>query len=108
MSVSGNSTCVFFVTGNSSAAEYYAEQLEIREETFDEIFWDESTGTWRDYDTTTSKHSVNSYLSSVAPLVWGCGPSNTSKQLSTLRYLQVLVLLFNFCVYRGINRMKGS
>ena len=70
-------------------AEYYAEQWQMREETFDEIFWDESSGTWRDFDTTTSEHLSNFYLSSVAPLVWGCGPSNTSKQLSTLDYLKV-------------------
>ena len=81
---------VFLVAlGNVSSAEYYAEQLEMREETFDEIFWDELSGTWRDFDTTTSRHSDNFYLSSVAPLVWQCGPINTSKQLSTLSYLKV-------------------
>ena len=79
----------YFALGNSSGAEYYAELLQMREETFDEIFWNESSGTWRDFDTTTSKHLDSFYLSSVAPLVWGCGPSNTSKQLSTLRYLEV-------------------
>lgn len=82
----------YFALGNSSRAEYYTELLQMREETFDEIFWNESSGTWRDFDTTTSEHLENFYLSSVAPLVWGCGPSNTSKQLSTLRYLEVSYL----------------
>ena len=80
---------VLVALGNASLAEYYAEQLKLREETFDEIFWDESSGTWRDFDTTTSRHLEIFYLSSVAPLVWQCGPSNTSKQLSTLSYLKV-------------------
>lgn len=75
--------------GNFSAAEYFADLLQAREESFDEIFWDESSGTWNDFDITTSDHLDDFYLSSVAPLVWRCGPSNTSKQLSTLSYLQV-------------------
>lgn len=87
--------CLLFVSGNSSAAEYYDELLQEREETFDEIFWDELSGTWRDFDTTTSEHLDNFYLSSVAPLVWGCGPRNISKQLSTLTYLKVNYFLPN-------------
>ena len=90
-----------FPLGNSSTADYYAEQLQMREETFDEIFWDESSGTWRDFDMRTSEHLDNFYLSSVAPLVWRCGPSNISKHLSTLSYLNVSYLgtsCFSICI----------
>ena len=83
----------FCFVGNFSGAEYYAELMEAREEMFNEIFWNESSGTWRDFDITASKHLENFYLSSVAPLVWGCGSRNVSKELSTLRYLEVSCLL---------------
>ncbi|XP_065920770.1 trehalase-like isoform X2 [Dysidea avara] len=76
------------ITGNYTGAYYYNEARQEREEIFDEMFWNETTGTWRDIDITTGQHLDGFYLSSVAPLVWGCGPSNTSRQLSTLRYLK--------------------
>jgi len=75
--------------GNYTGAYYYNEAREEREEIFDEMFWNETTGTWRDFDITANQHLDGFYLSSVAPLIWECGTSNTTRQLSTLRYLKV-------------------
>jgi len=75
--------------GNYTGADYYNEARQQREEIFDEIFWNETSGIWRDFDITTNQHLDGIYLSSVAPLVWECGPSNTTRQLSTLKYLKV-------------------
>ena len=84
----GSSPC-FVISGNYTGAYYYNEARQEREEIFDEMFWNETTGTWRDFDLSTNRHLDGLYLSSVAPLVWQCGSSNISRQLSTLSYLKV-------------------
>ena len=54
----------------------------------EKFLWDEEAGLWSDWDLATGGHSPEFYASSLFPLLWGCGPVNTSRHKLALQTLQ--------------------
>lgn len=71
-----------------TAAKRYQLALQQRQQAFDVVFWNETTGLWLDLDLDTKKHLDAFYLSSLVTLLWGCSPLNVTKQELVLRALQ--------------------
>ena len=66
-----------------------------RQASFDKLFWNESSGLWRDMDVDRMAHLEGFYASSLVPLLWNCTyPNSSSSQLhlsqqkATLSYLR--------------------
>ena len=79
--------------GNTSAAATFSEALQRRQAAFDAIFWNETDGLWRDWDQDRQAHLQGFYASSLIPLLWGCGPTNTTKHEMVLNAVNKLGLL---------------
>ena len=79
--------------GNTSAAANFSEALRRRQAAFEAIFWNETDGLWRDWDQDRQAHLRGFYASSLVPLLWGCGPTNTTKHEMVLQALNKLELL---------------
>ena len=85
--------CLFPSPGNTSAAANFSEALRRRQAAFEAIFWNETDGLWRDWDQDRQAHLRGFYASSLVPLLWGCGPTNTTKHEIVLHALNKLELL---------------
>ena len=83
-------------TGNESEAAYFKNRTTERSAGFDDMFWNETLGLWKDIRPDDPDYSQNGsfYGSSFAPLVWRCGQGRSlerdEKFLSTLESLGVL------------------
>ena len=49
-----------------------------RQASFDKLFWNETSGIWKDLDVDRMAHSDGFYASSLVPLLWNCTYPNAS------------------------------
>ena len=71
-----------------------------RQASFDKLFWNETSGLWRDMDVDRMAHLEGFYASSLVPLLWNCTYPNSSsdelrlsQQKAVLGYLKTGPLL---------------
>ena len=74
--------------GSFSMADKYAAAWKSRQVAFEQFFWDEESGLWSDWDIAKQGRSREFYASSLFPLLWGCGPVNTSRHMLVWQTLQ--------------------
>ena len=81
-------------------ADLFDNTLLQRQASFDKLFWNESTGLWRDMDVDRMAHLEGFYASSLVPLLWNCtypnsssGDHHLSQQKAVLGYLKAEGLL---------------
>lgn len=69
---------------------YWEEKAKIWQETMSSLFWNETDGTWYDYDLQLNQHRRFFYASNVAPLWTGCFDSTDAINLGdrTVEYLK--------------------
>ena len=86
--------------GNDTLADEFEVALLQRQFTFDKLFWNETTGVWKDMDIDRTAHLDGFYASSLVPLLWNCTYPNSSsdtvrlsQQKAVLNFLKTKRLL---------------
>ena len=81
-------------------ADGFEASLLQRQASFDKLFWNESTGLWRDIDVDRMAHLNDFYASSFVPLLWNCTYPNGSsdsvrltQQMAVYGFLKTQALL---------------